>query len=174
MSSTLTLVTLLRPWIRCFMIIISAWLLRTSSKFTWEEVKTSTGKLGKCSTPKRVRICPKHSVPSLSRDRRMKMHQSINQSINLAEALVKPHVLSQYYNPSGLQQPTMHAITSFLKSNVQAESTSTAITADLQVQLNYIRKSSVVFVWIRFQVKARYKQLRNKLAKAKYFCTKNN
>ena len=57
----------------------TAWWLRTSSKFTWEEVKTSTGKLGKWSTPKRVRIRPKHSAPSLSRDRRIKMHQSINQ-----------------------------------------------------------------------------------------------
>ena len=76
-----TLVTLLRPWIRRFTIIISAWWLRTSSKFTWEEVKTSTGKLGKWSTPKRVRIRPKYSAPSLSRDRRIKMHQSINQSI---------------------------------------------------------------------------------------------
>ena len=81
MSSTRTLVTLLRPWIRRFTIIISAWWLRTSSKFTWEEVKTPTGKLGKWSTPKRVRIRPKHSAPSLSRDRRIKMHQSINQSI---------------------------------------------------------------------------------------------
>ena len=83
MSSTRTLVTLLRPWIRRFTIIISAWWLRTSSKFTWEEVKTSTGKLGKWSTPKRVRIRPKYSAPSLSRDRRIKMHQSINQSISI-------------------------------------------------------------------------------------------
>ena len=74
MSSTRTLVTLLRPWIRRFTIIISAWWLRTSSKFRWEEVKTSTGKLGKWSTPKRVRIRPKYSAPSLSRDRRIKMH----------------------------------------------------------------------------------------------------
>ena len=81
MSSTRTLVTLLRPWIRRFTIIISAWWLRTSSKFTWEEVKTSIGKLGKWSTPKRVRIRPKYSAPSLSRDRRIKMHQSINQSV---------------------------------------------------------------------------------------------
>ena len=34
---TRTLVMLLRPWIRRFAMIISAW--RTSSKFTWEEVK---------------------------------------------------------------------------------------------------------------------------------------
>ena len=79
MSSTRTQVTLLRPWIRRFTIIISAWWLQTSSKFTWEEVKTSTEKLGKWSTPKRVRIRPKYSAPSLSRDRRIKMHQSINQ-----------------------------------------------------------------------------------------------
>ena len=80
MSSTRTLVTLLRPWIRRFTIITSAWWLRTSSKFTWEEVKKSTGKLGKWSTSKRVRIRPKQSALSLSRDRRIKMHQSINQS----------------------------------------------------------------------------------------------
>ena len=90
MSSTRTLVTLLRPWIRRFTIIISAWWLRTSSKFTWEEVKTSTGKLGKWSTPKRVRIRPKHSAPSLSRDGRIKMHQSINQSINFAWGTFSP------------------------------------------------------------------------------------
>ena len=41
----------------------------------------STVKLGKWSTPKRVRIRPKYSAPSLSRDGRIKMHQSINQSI---------------------------------------------------------------------------------------------
>ena len=34
------------------------------------------------STPKRVRIRPKHSAPSLSRDRRIKMHQSINHHQN--------------------------------------------------------------------------------------------
>ena len=82
MSSTRTLVALLRPWIRRFTIIISAWWLRTSSKVMWEEVQTSTVKLGKQSTPKRVRIRPKHSAPSFSRDRRIKMHQSIDQSIN--------------------------------------------------------------------------------------------
>ena len=87
MSSTRTLVTLLRPWIRRFTIIISAWWLRTSSKFTWEEVKTPTGKLGKWSTPKRVRIRPKHSAPSLSRDRRIKMHQSINQSSTVSQII---------------------------------------------------------------------------------------
>ena len=81
LSSTRTMITLLRPWIRRFAIIISAWWFRASSEFTWEEVKTSAGKLGKWSTPKRVRIRPKHSAPSLSRDRRIKMHQSINQSI---------------------------------------------------------------------------------------------
>ena len=39
MSSTHTLVTMLRPWIRRLTIIISAWRLQTSSKFTWEKVK---------------------------------------------------------------------------------------------------------------------------------------
>ena len=36
------------------------------------------GKLGNWSTPKRVWISAKHSAPSLSCDRRIKMHQSIN------------------------------------------------------------------------------------------------
>ena len=98
MSSTRTLVTLLRPWIRRFTIIISAWWLRTSSKFTWEEVKTSTGKLGKWSTPKRVRIRPKHSAPSLSRDRRIKMHQSINHQSTLALTLICDYQLTQWYS----------------------------------------------------------------------------
>ena len=40
-------------------------------------------KAWKWSTPKRVRICPKRSAPSLSRDTRIKMHQSINQSITV-------------------------------------------------------------------------------------------
>ena len=39
MISTRTLVTLLRPWIRRFTMIVSAWWLRTNSKFTWKEVK---------------------------------------------------------------------------------------------------------------------------------------
>ena len=47
----------------------------------------------------------------------------------LAEELVKPHVLSRFHNPVGLQQPTMHAITVFLKSDIQDESCSSAVTA---------------------------------------------
>ena len=38
LGSTRTLVMLLHPWIRRFTMIISAWWLQTSSKFTWEEV----------------------------------------------------------------------------------------------------------------------------------------
>ena len=34
-----TLVTLLRAWKRRFAVIVSVWWLRTSSKFTWKEVK---------------------------------------------------------------------------------------------------------------------------------------
>ena len=107
MSSTRTLVTLLRPWIRRFTIIISAWWLRTSSKFTWEEVKTPTGKLGKWSTPKRVRIRPKHSAPSLSRDRRIKMHQSIINQSSLIALLIdfknlKVRCSTWYKNSAGM------------------------------------------------------------------------
>ena len=40
--------------------------------------QTSTVKLGKWSTPKRVRIRPKNSATVDSRNRRIKIHQSIN------------------------------------------------------------------------------------------------
>ena len=39
MDSTPTLVTLLRPWIRPFTMIIYTGWLRSSYKFLWEEVK---------------------------------------------------------------------------------------------------------------------------------------
>ena len=112
MSSTRTLVMLLRLWIRRFTIIISAWWLRTSSKFAWEEVKTSTEKLGKWSTPKRVRIRPKHSAPSLSRDRRIKMHQTINQcNMNRIEHhLLNMYVITKYLFRLRKHQYLKHSI----------------------------------------------------------------
>ena len=112
MSSTRTLVTLLRPWIRRFTIIVCAWWLRTSSKFTWEEVKTSTGKLGKWSTPTRVRICPKHSAPLLSRDRRIKIHQSINQrQTNVEETGLRETIIRvEAQNKTYWDTPTQYAV----------------------------------------------------------------
>jgi len=61
-GSTPTLVVqLLRLWIRRFTMIISAWWLQTSSKFSGKEVKETTG-TWKWTTPKRVRIHPKYSA----------------------------------------------------------------------------------------------------------------
>ena len=70
---TLTEALLLRPWIRCFMTIISAWWNLTSSK-----LKKSKAKLKRKTraTPKRVWIRPMHSVSAASRDRRIKMKKS--------------------------------------------------------------------------------------------------
>ena len=59
LGSTRTQVTWLRPWIRRFTMIISAWWLRTKQHIYVERSQTSTGKLGTRSTPKRVRIRPK-------------------------------------------------------------------------------------------------------------------
>ena len=62
MSSTRTLVTLLRPWIRRFTMIISAWWLRTSSKFSGQEFEAIHSlihrNIGSSETPKQVRIPP--------------------------------------------------------------------------------------------------------------------
>ena len=45
LGSTRTLVTLLRPWNRRITMIISAWWLRTSSKFSGQEFEETTGTL---------------------------------------------------------------------------------------------------------------------------------
>ena len=56
LGSTPTLVTLLRPWIRrCMMIISSSWL-RTSSKFSGQEFEEIHRNIGSLETPKQVRI----------------------------------------------------------------------------------------------------------------------
>ena len=76
LGSTRILVTLLRTWMRRFTMIFSAWWLRTSKKFTWEELKRQSENgqlLNKCG----LRIRPRIAPPSLSRERRIKMHQSI-------------------------------------------------------------------------------------------------
>ena len=56
--STRTLVTSLRPWIRRSTMIISAWLLRTSSKFRGQEFEEIYKNIGSLKTPKQVRISP--------------------------------------------------------------------------------------------------------------------
>jgi len=74
----------LRPWIKRFTMIISAWWLRTSSKFSGKKSKNNR-KTRKWTTPKRVRIRPNYSaIVAFSKDkdeqwnRRIKMEQSIN------------------------------------------------------------------------------------------------
>ena len=58
LGSTHTLVMLLRPWIRRFMMIISAWWLRTSSKFSGQEFEEIHSNIGSSKTLKQVRISP--------------------------------------------------------------------------------------------------------------------
>ena len=58
LGSTRTLVTLLRPWIRRFTMIISAWWLQTSSKFSGQEFQEIHKNIGSSETPKQVRIPP--------------------------------------------------------------------------------------------------------------------
>ena len=72
-GSTPNLVSLLRPWIRCFTMIISAWWNLVSSKLKKSE-ENSTGKQRQLLSESGfvLRIAP----PSLSRDRRIKMKKS--------------------------------------------------------------------------------------------------
>ena len=58
---TLNLVSLLRPWMRYFTIMISAWWNLASRKLKKSE-ENSTGKLGNKATPKRGWIRPTHSA----------------------------------------------------------------------------------------------------------------
>ena len=58
LGSTRTLVTLLRPWIRRFTMIISARWFRTSSKFSGQEFEEIHRNIGSSETPKQVRIPP--------------------------------------------------------------------------------------------------------------------
>jgi len=67
---------LLRPWIRHFTMIISAWWLQTSSKFDCKEVKETSGKLWNGQLLSGYRFVQNIAPPSLSRDRRIKMEQN--------------------------------------------------------------------------------------------------
>jgi len=68
--------TLLRPWIRHFTILISAWWLRTSSKLSGKKSKETTGKLGNGQFLSRYRFIQNIAPPSLSHGRRLKMQQN--------------------------------------------------------------------------------------------------
>ena len=79
-GSTPNLVSLLRHWIRCFTVINSAWWNLASSKLKQVRRKFNrkTWKQGQLLSESGffLRIAP----PPLSRDRRIKMKKSINQS----------------------------------------------------------------------------------------------
>ena len=77
-GSTPNLVSLLRPWIRCLTMIISAWWNLASSKLKKFE-ENSTENLETKATPKRVLIRPALCIapPPLSCDRRIKMKKKM-------------------------------------------------------------------------------------------------
>ena len=75
-GSTPTQASLLRPWIRCFAIIISAWWNLTSSKLK-NQKQNSTGKVGKQEqllSESGFVLCI--APPSPSRDKKIKMKKS--------------------------------------------------------------------------------------------------
>ena len=78
-GSTSTLASLLCPWIRCFLIIISAWWNFTSSKLKKSEAMLNRKTRHKETLSKSGFILGK-APPSLSRDRRIKIKKS---SINV-------------------------------------------------------------------------------------------
>ena len=61
-GSTLNLVSLLRPWIRCFTMIISAWWNLASSQLKKSDRKIQPENLETKATPKRVWIHSTHSA----------------------------------------------------------------------------------------------------------------
>ena len=61
-GSTPNLVSLLRPWIRCFTMIISAWWNLTSSKLKKSEENSTAENFETKATPKRVWIRHTHSA----------------------------------------------------------------------------------------------------------------
>ena len=81
LGSTRTLVTSLRPWIRRFSMIISAWWLRTNGEFTWEEIKRKPENLKNGQLLSGCGFVQSITPPSLFRDRRIKIQKLINQKI---------------------------------------------------------------------------------------------
>ena len=61
-SAPWSVVTLLRPWIRPFTMIIYAWLLRRSNKFTGQKVKEIHGNIESLETPNRCGILRSRSI----------------------------------------------------------------------------------------------------------------
>ena len=81
-SSTPNPGSLMRPWIRCFTMIISAWWNLASSKLKKSE-ENSTGKTWKQrQLLSESGFVPRIAPPPLSRDRRIKMKKSIIIIIN--------------------------------------------------------------------------------------------
>jgi len=83
----LSLDTLLRPWIRHLAIIISAWWLRTSSKFSGKQSKETTRKLENGQLLSGCGFVQNIAPPSLSCDRRIKMEQTKQQTFSIAKPL---------------------------------------------------------------------------------------
>ena len=75
-GSTLTQVSLLRPWIRCFTMIISAWWNPASSKLKKSEAKLSRKTRKQRQLLSESRFVQSIAPPLLSRDRSIKMKQS--------------------------------------------------------------------------------------------------
>ena len=82
--STLTQASLLRPWIRCFMMIISAWWFLNKQQIKKARSTVQAENSETMATPKRVWIRPMYNALSLSRDRKINMKKSTtkNQSLN--------------------------------------------------------------------------------------------
>ena len=98
LGSTRTLVTLLRPCIKRFTMIISAWLLRTRSKFACEEVKRQLENLENGRVLSGCGFVRKIAPPSLPREWRIKMRHSISQCQywHGADQLSHPSVLRAF------------------------------------------------------------------------------
>ena len=76
MRSTLTQASLLRPWIRCFMMIISAWWFLNKQQIKKARSTVQAENSETMATPKRVWIRPMYNALSLSRDRKINMKKS--------------------------------------------------------------------------------------------------
>ena len=77
-GSTTNLVSLLRPWIKCFTMIISAWWNLASSKLKKSEAKFNRKTWKQRQLLSKSGFVLRIAPPSLSRDRRIKMKKSIN------------------------------------------------------------------------------------------------
>ena len=83
LGSACTLVTLLRRWIRHFTMIISAWWLQISRNLRGKNSNVNRKNLEKSLLLSGCRFVQRIARPSLSRDEKIKMHQSIIISNNI-------------------------------------------------------------------------------------------